>query len=671
MRRAHSNCIAIALAILLLAFCTAATAEEPNTNTENTGVFTLGDVIVEDETETPKGTVSRVDEETLRRFNRDDLAEALDLMPGVALSRTGARNERTIHVRGLDLKHVPLFLDGIPIYVMYDGYSDLGRFTTFDTSQIVLSKGAASVLYGFNTMGGAINVITKRPDKPFETNGGIGMAEGDTTTTYANFGSRQGDWYIQGGASYVNRDYYHLSDDFDKTAAEDGDKRENSYLTDQKINFRIGYQPTPDDEYAFSYIKQEAEKGTPPYAGDDPTQTIRYWQWPRWDKESFYFNSRTGLGADSYIKTRLYYDSYKNSLFSYDDATYTTQIRRSSFKSWYDDDTIGGSLEMGTKLLDRNDLKAAVHFKRDRHEELDEGEPELSFKDDYYSVALEDTITLTDRWHVVAGASYDWQIAQEAEDYDSNTGIISDFPTEDTSVFNPQIGFYHNFSDTDTAYVTIARKSRLASLKDRYSYRMGTALPNPGLDPEIAVNYDVGYKGTFDNITFQSAIFYSDVKDYIQSVVVPDPDDPASTLNQNQNVGEVQLYGAEVDLAARFTNSLDGGLGYTYTGWNNRSNAEKITNIPKHKIRAYAHYTLWEKLGLTVDADHYAGRYSSSDGNRKTRSFTIANVKADYALFNGFKLEAGINNIFDKNYEVEEGYPEEGASFFANVTFRY
>jgi iron complex outermembrane receptor protein len=117
-----------------------------------------------------------VDEETLRRFNRDDLAEALDLMPGVALSRTGARNERTIHVRGLDLKHVPLFLT-------YSHLCDVrrlfrsGRFTTFDTSQIVLSKGAASVLYGFNTMGGAINVITKRPDKPFETNGGIGMAE--------------------------------------------------------------------------------------------------------------------------------------------------------------------------------------------------------------------------------------------------------------------------------------------------------------------------------------------------------------------------------------------------------------------------------------------------------------------------------------------------------------
>lgn len=246
--------------LAMIAFNPAAAQEQ---EALNSGVFTLGDVIVTEQKE-PPGSVSQVDEETLRRYNADDLAEALDLMPGVALSARGARNERTIHVRGFDVKHVPLFMDGIPIYVMYDGYSDLGRFTTFDISRIVVSKGAASVLYGPNTMGGAINVITKRPEKAFETNAGFGIASGDTTKAYANFGSNQGKWYMQGGFSYVDRDYFNLSDDFEETASEDGDKRENSYFTDKRVGFKVGYQPSPMDEYASAMPSRKPKRAPRP-----------------------------------------------------------------------------------------------------------------------------------------------------------------------------------------------------------------------------------------------------------------------------------------------------------------------------------------------------------------------------------------------------------------------
>lgn len=668
MRYAH--CITITPLLLWILLSTWAMAEAPPSDKEETGIFRLGEVEVTATYETPRGTVDLVDEASLRRFNRDDMAEALDLMPGVTLSRTGARNERTIYVRGFDAKHVPLFLDGIPIYVMYDGYPDLARFTTFDTARIVLSKGAASVLYGFNTMGGAINVITKRPANSFETNAGIGLASGNTTKAYANFGSNRGKWYFQGGASYVNQDHVLVSGDFEPAAAEDGGERENSYYSDRKVSFKVGYQPSPEDEYAFSYSRQEAEKGTPPYAGDSSSEKIRYWQWPKWDKESFYINAQKAIGAESYAKMRMYYDIYENSLFSYDDDTYTTQDRNSSFKSWYDDNTFGGSLEVGTRLSTRNDLKAALHYKLDQHKEHDGNEPLRTFRDEYYSVGIEDNITLSDQWHILAGAGFDWQNALKAEDYNSDTGIISDMPTQEATAFNPQLGLFFDFSDTQTLYATIARKSRFPSLKDRYSYRMGTALANPGLEPEIAVNYDFGYLLASDRTTFESAVYFSSVEDYIQSVTIPDPDDETATLYQNQNVGEVWLYGVEAKLALRFADDLDAGLNYTCVQWENRSSDEKLTDIPAHKVSVNARYTPWEKAGLSIDAQHYSGRHSSSDGSRDTDSFTIVNITVDYVMFKGLKLEAGINNIFDTNYELQEGYPEQGLSCFANLTYR-
>ena len=86
----------------------------------------------------------------------------------MSFTRIGSRNETTVYVRGFDMRQVPLFIDGIPIYTPYDGYADLGRFTTFDVAEVRVSKGFASVLYGPNALGGAINIVSRRPDGPVD-----------------------------------------------------------------------------------------------------------------------------------------------------------------------------------------------------------------------------------------------------------------------------------------------------------------------------------------------------------------------------------------------------------------------------------------------------------------------------------------------------------------------
>ena len=248
---------------------------------EPTGVFTLGEIEVTAKAENDKNTtVERISSEEMRAFEKTTVADAANLLPGVTSSVTGARNEQTLFVRGFDIKHVPLFLDGIPVYVPYDGYPDLARFTTFDLSEIVVSKGFTSVLYGPNTMGGAINMVSRRPQKAFEGEVGTGISSGDTYYGYANLGTAQEKWYLQGGVSYLNSDYFPLSGDFKPTKTENGDHRDNSYKQDGKIDLKAGFTPNKTDEYAISFIDQHGEKGTPPYTGYDKTVTARYWQWP-------------------------------------------------------------------------------------------------------------------------------------------------------------------------------------------------------------------------------------------------------------------------------------------------------------------------------------------------------------------------------------------------------
>jgi len=661
------NCfLLIILLILIISVSDSLAAEEKK-------VFSLGEIEIVSKKGTDKDIVSdKVLKEDLRTFERDTVEDALNLMPGVTLTKAGARNETMVLIRGFDLKHAPLFLDGVPVYVIYDGYPDLGRFTTFNLSKISVSKGFSSVLYGPNTMGGAINMVTSKPLSEFETEGGIGIASGDGRKAYANAGTNQGKWYAQAGYSYLDQDYFDLSDDFESTAEEDGGKRENSYRTDKKVNLKLGWTPTGRNEYALTYIKQDGEKGTPPYAGNNPDARPRFWKWPYWDKESIYFNSKTAAGDKTNIKTRLYYDTYKNSLHSFDDSTYTTMNKKYAFKSKYDDYTVGGNIELETGIFNSSELRTSFHYKKDVHTEKDEGKPELEFIDDIFSVGIEDELSLNKDITLVVGASYDYLSPDKAEEYDSDTGKMSSFEKESASAFNPQACIFYKISPTGTLHAAIAKKSRLPSLKDRYSYRMGYGLPNPGLDEETSINYEIGYQDyIFERLEIKTAAFYNDIDDYIMFVAVPDPEDNTKNVDQNQNIGEVAIFGAEAGIVLNITDQMKFGTSYTYTDWDNKNSGEKLTDIPKHKVFSYFKSDFRDIAGLMASYEFNSGRIQSADGKFETGSYSLVNLKADFKLYAKVRLETGVDNLFDTNYEIDEGYPEAGRSLYANITWEY
>ncbi len=637
-------------------------------------VFDLGEIeVVAKEQENKNTTVERVYFDEMRLFDRNELSDAVDLLPGVTLSETGQRNEKTVYIRGFDIKHVPIFLDGIPIYVPYDGYPDLSRFTTFNLSEIVVSKAFTSVLYGPNTMGGAINMVSRRPVKEFEVSSGSGYSSGNTYHGFANVGSNQKKWYVQVGGSYLNSDYFDVSDNFTPTSTQKNGERVNSYRTDWVANVKLGYTPNDTDEYAFSYINQQGEKGDPPYAGTDDSVSPKYWQWPYWDKESFYFNSKTSICDSSYVKSRIFYDKFKNALYSFDDETYSTMLNKYAFKSYYDDYTIGGSLELGTVLLPRNSIKGAFHFKDDVHREHNEGNPTQRFEDQVMSIGIEDTIDITSRFYSIIGLSYDMLNSVEAQDFDSKTRTLGNFPTDETSAFNPQGGLFYKLTDTGTLHATIADKTRLPSMKDKYSYKFGTTLPNPDLKPEESINYEIGYQDVFfKKMKVEMNVFYSDVSDFILYKKISDPDNPGESINQNQNIGDVYQTGVELAVSGQLLSCLQGGFNYTYIQYVNQSNSDKLTNIPHNKVFGYLQYfTPLQGLSFLGSVEFNSNRYSSSDAIRVADQYVLVNTKAIYEIYKGFSVEAGIRNICDENYALDEGYPLEGRNYFMNLRYNF
>lgn len=364
--------------------------------------FNLGEVTIYG---SPLNHTNTVNASEISKFNRNEVSTALNTLAGVTMGNVGPRNESVVHIRGFDLRQVPVFLDGIPIYVPYDGYVDMGRFTTFDLAQINVSKGFSSMTYGANAMGGAINLVSSKPVKKFELHAKVGLFSGNGFLWNINTGAKSDKFFYQIDVSQIKQDYYPMSKDFTAVENENGDHRENAYRDDKKFSAKFGYTPNETDQYVLVYSIQNGKKGTPPYVGSDEDIKARFWQWPKWNKQSLYFLSDHTIGSKHKLKSRLYYDTFVNELFSYDDPTYSSMTRPYTFKSYYDDYTLGGNIEFESHHIKNNTLKLAVQFKRDVHRENDQNEPQRDFIDNTWSVALENTYTLSPTLKLIPGLS--------------------------------------------------------------------------------------------------------------------------------------------------------------------------------------------------------------------------------------------------------------------------
>ncbi|WP_286970478.1 TonB-dependent receptor plug domain-containing protein [Flavobacterium sp. UBA4854] len=647
-------------------------AQQNNSKTTDSlkisNVFNLGEVIITNQQN--KDTLNRVTSKTMESQNKMEVSKALNLLPGISLTASGPRNESMVSVRGFDLRQVPVYMDGIPVYVPYDGYVDLARFTTFDLAAVDVSKGFSSVLYGPNSLGGAINLVSRKPSKKLEYDAALGMINENGYRGNVNIGSKIGKFYFQGGFSYLDRDSFRMSSNFVPTANENGGQRDNSYRTDQKISFKVGWTPTEKSEYAIGYINQQGEKGNPVYTGYDTQNSLllkpRYWQWPNWDKESFYFISNSAFDDKNSFKTRLYFDRFKNTLDSYDDSSYSTQTKPYAFESIYNDYTFGGNLEYNTKIIPKNDLKFAFQFKEDVHRENNLGEPVRHFIDNTVLIGIEDVYKVNSKFTVIPGVSYNIRKNLEAEDYNSTAKTISDFPDAGASdAFNAQVGFFYQLNNQQKLGATISQKTRFATIKDRYSYRMGTAIPNPDLKPEKAINYELNYTANlFEKITFQTALFYSSLSDAILNVSNVEPG-----KSQMQNFGEADYKGIEAQLNYAILENLSLNLNYTYIERKNITNPNiHFTDVPNTKVMGTLEYSPIKILRLIANTEFNSPRFSTSYGAR-VPDYTLLNLYVSGKISKNFSLDAGLNNIFDRNYSLVEGYPEEGRNFFVTLRF--
>ncbi|MGE0749823.1 MAG: TonB-dependent receptor plug domain-containing protein [Variibacter sp.] len=124
-------------------------------------------------------SVTVMNGQELRDKSIQTVADALRMVPGVALAQSGGRGTLTeVRIRGAEANHVLVQIDGIEVNAVENGSFDFADMTVDDVDRIEVLRGPQSGLYGANAHSGVISIITRsgkglaRPEASAKLEGG-------------------------------------------------------------------------------------------------------------------------------------------------------------------------------------------------------------------------------------------------------------------------------------------------------------------------------------------------------------------------------------------------------------------------------------------------------------------------------------------------------------------
>ncbi len=658
--------------------------------------YSLGriEVIAAEEVDS-NSVVSTISSSDIANSSSSDIAEALRYVPGVFYQPpAGGRGEPSIAVRGYSITHIGLFVDGIPVHSIYDRQTDWAQFSSLGVSEIALSKGYTSPIYGMNTLGGAVNVITSKPKEKLEITARYGFVSNNENQVFLSVGSNTGKMYYQVNYAYTDRDSLNLSNHFTTTQLQPSKDKVNSNYTNHTLRAKVGFEPNQNHEYSLNFIYQKGEKGG--MIGANGT-SANLWNWPNYDKITAYILGNSQLTDMISLNSKIYYDNFDNKL-QVVGAWNGSSIMATNwagaainpsrpYTSHYDDYSLGGIFTLGFDFDKDKNLKVGVNLKQDNHTDKTTSwnannqfvETNEELRDLSTSVFAEYSQIINSIFRVSLNGSYD------------RNDFISAKTEKDTSLRHLQ-GWtlqgivYATLNDYTTLYGNIGKKSKLPTLKDRFGSIWGRRASNSDITPESAINYELGSLFEYHKTKASIAVFYNDINNMLISVATANDTCPnGSQCSRLENAKEGYAYGVEVGVQQGFLDDMASvGANYSYiqkkaTNSNGSSygvDGSRILDYPNHIFNASLILSPIRQIDV-IGLATFQSKQWHTEGSGNNISYAqnhdvfLVDAKVNYRPIQSLQFSLGAYNLLDRNYYYDSGYYMAGRRIMANIEYRF
>lgn len=497
-----------------------------------------------------------ISKEEIEASGAQSVVDILKRAPEIFINTNGAFGKASsLSLRGTSNRHTLILIDGIRVtdLTSISGGSRLELLDLSDVESIEILKGAGSVLYGSEAIGGVVKITTTGSQLK-RTKAKLDIGSYDNKGFYLSNSNYSGD--LEYKTSLFYRDVEGIS-------SFDGG-RENDGLQNLRFNGKMGYALSKNDRVDFDFSAEDSEIEFDDSTADNSLNEANYQSF----RGSFlyegergnYFNPKfiaTSQVIDRRVKT---INSFGNSILDYEGSF--KEIEATNFsKLGKVVSVIAGinyEVEKATSLGSLNDTKR----KRERN------------------ALFLNTFSNFENFSLEAGVRHD-----RSQFNGSNTLY--------------RVGLETNLKDWKI------KASQATGFKAPSLYQSFSSFGNQNLKAEKARTQDFSIFREWSNLRFEVTYFTVDISNFI---------DYDNGTNQYFNLGALKNKGFELSLQAQIEQWEISGGGSFSNPINPTTNAY-ASRRPRRKIDTRVNYLFNDQLKLGLEGN-YVGDRNETNGTR-------------------------------------------------------
>jgi len=536
---------------------------------------------------------------------------------GVSAGGTGGITLRG--VGGSPTTQVLVLIDGHPQYMGVMGHHLPDAYMASDVERVEVVRGPASILYGSNAMGGAINIITRKQNQEgWSSNGRIMVGSYNTQKYQANGGFRQKRFDAFASVNHDRTDGHRRNSAFNIT---------NGYV-------RAGYDLS-------EHFRLWGDMNIAAYKAQNPGTIDK----PMIDNIADIIR---GVGSatfeNKFDKTdgalKLFYNFGRHEINDgYDN---TSSPRDYRFRST--DKNFGTTLYQNFRPLTGNLITTGVDFKTFG------GHVWNKFTDNRPNREMIDTTV-----YEIAG----YTIVQQ--DLFKKLTLTAGIRFEVNEIFGnewiPQAGLAYRPARYTTIKTSVSKGFRSPAIKELFLKIPPHITPNPDLKAEKMINYELSAGQYFlqERLFVELTGYIADGKNIIQAV----PIDGDLTL---MNSGGFKNSGAELSLRFQATKKLRLHGNYSYLHLE-----RPIVAAPEQQAFVSATYNL-RNWNFNASYQYIHDLYLTVAPNSgQKESYGLLNAKVSFQALKWLNVFVKGENLTDTGYSIVAGYPMPGITVLGGV----